>query len=1187
MAEECILFPGSGGGMDQDTSEYSPLEEFSKGSYRYALNLRIGNTSKNQTDSGENLPSSLLVNTYLTWNGSAWVSGSPQSGTNVAVNHYEDRANGCVYWTVRNSNGHHAILKYVKSERNIYELLQWDGLNFVYTNFVSMTMINKYLLLTDGNPKGDFGVFGNPPRCIDTTTIFQLKSTLGASFSEYHLSLAKWAPLLPPNITTSASGTGSNFIKKGIFQFAYRYIFVGGFRSTWSPPSVFVTNEGICLLNTGNVYSPTPWNHTPYKFQINAPGFVYDYENPTNNGFNVLDARFYQFITQIEFAYRESETQGWKLFSRVPVSASSQPTYTTFDNNLIISQVAASDIGQYFDSVPFFSRAIEAIDNRPMLANNLDDLAPMSNFHVSNIAVYSATPDQDNWFSYLYPSASDPQSINKKTFKEGGVYKLGMLLQHFTGRTWLVHTQDDWVYTIPESDPSNQRSVEAFHALGFTLDDVQPPATAVAYQIVRSNCLNIDYFIKGVANDFRFLKVDTSSIDPTITSDAIKAAISDYYDSFNSGSGATYSLSARLLAVIRKNQAASGSTTCTLIYIDIRNWFLDTVPPGTAPPSPSNNVLYNWAPGDRVKFWGCTTSGFGSPYIQYDQEIIEFTGTAIIVSKPDDFAYMGNRASIAGSGSVNPNIFIIDVYRPKKYNANEEVLFYEMGEWYPIITVGRFRHFSKLDFTWTDSSSITVTNISGNGSPGVTIFSLLNKMPIINGDVWLVQKNFFWDSIISDSNTVNRGYLGPLTHFSPIQQFQSIVDYPIFPQMTQDKYRAADVWEHNTGRPFAAYEYLPVQFEKSTQIRFGGKFLEDSIFIGINNFQDDNQKIYPSEYGPIRALVNTSNTQVKDVGQILMAICEEETMDIYVNRATLQQLGGQTQVSLSDQVLGSYNTLLGSYGTLNPDSVSKRNSRVLFWNARRGMWIRRSIDGLTPISNYKMQNWFKDLSNLLINTYATDVKAQVISVFDPYYEEWVTFINHSSLPSTYRGYSSYKSAGFDEDSKRWNTIYDYAPDIFASLENEVYSIIGTTIHIHYAGADYGSIYGVKKDCMWQPVANREFRVTKIWRALNQQATDKWSFPSIAGDFKSNGANAQNSALLLSDLQNREGTWWSDIKRDLNTVNAPSSDQAIVNGDPMRSRALTLMLKLDPSVTWYSFINWLVVTFDRSEKTVKN
>jgi len=1171
---EIPLFPGP---LNQDDSVYNIIKgesvsDFQNGGSKYNLNLRINNTANNQQGSGENIPSTLQINSYLTWSGSAWVNGFAQSGTNVARWKYEDWQEGNVYWCVYNSNGHHAILYFNKASRFVYELLQWDGLNFTLTNFVSMTKINKYLIITDGNPADNTG---NPPRIFDVTSIYTLKSTLGVNFSEFHISFAKWLPVAPPIIDTAGQAAGNVFIQVGQYQFAYRYIYIGGFKSCWSPPSNFVSNKLLAVANANN---PNPKQGSFTNFGVNTKGFIFDYNTPANTAFQHTDIRFYKFVDTIEYGYRDSEIANWRVFSRVQLNGAAPSTDITFANGGSVANIAANDIGQYFDSVPLLSRSVEAIDNRPMFGNNLDDLAPMTDFDVTDIFVATSKQAPDtNWFDPTLPD----RKIQQFSFKENGIYKLGIIFKHYDGRSGLVQTLDKWTYNIPVNLDVNPGSQEDFHALCFSIaGGIKPPVWAVDYQIVRTNCLNIEMFVVGQVNNIKLLTLDSVQDNSLSISAEVQAASSDYYDSYNTG-GSQYSLISRIMAAVATNKVVA-LADATLIYFDISNWSLaSTIGSGflgTPTSSHSNNVFYSWQPGDRVRFYGSNGANFGGGYVQFDQEILSYNGTGVTVARPENLNYIGTRNTVQASATPNATkLFSIEIYRPKKYSKEIDTIYYEMGEWYPVSQPGTVsRAFTKTDFTWTNPGTVTTTTING--------FTYYNKFPIVNGDVWLVRKNFFYGTPGSITYDVTTGFLGPFVNSGT--GFTTIDDYPTFPQMNPDKNNAAGFWEHNIGRPLVAYNYLPVQFEKSTQVRFGGKFLEDSIFIGINNFQDDNQKIYPSEYGKIRAMVNTSNTQVKDVGQILMVICEEETMDIYVNRATLQSLGGQTNVTLSDQVLGSYNTLLGSFGTLNPESVSKRNSRVLFWNAKRGMWIRRSIDGLTPVSNYKMQNWFKDLSNLLIGTYATSTPAKVLSAFDAYYEEWVTFINHSSLPGTFRGYSSYKSSSFDEDSKRWNTVYDYAPDIFASIENEMYSIIGTVVHIHYAGADYGSIYGVKKDCMWQPVANPEFRVTKIWKAINEQSTDKWSLPSIDGDFRSNGVTAQNSALLLTDLTALENTYWADIKRDSNTVNAASSDQAIVNGNPMRSRALTLMLKLDPSVTWYSFINWLVVSFDRSEKTVK-
>lgn len=1187
MADNPIeVYLAASGGLNTEDSPLNASNNnaghslYESGDYLYALNARIGNSFGVNAGAVENIPSTLLISSFLEWNGSAWVaaSGPQPAGPNVAVGRYEDHTEGKVYWFVKNAVGADAIMMFVKSEQKIYQLIRW-GFNF--GKYVSAAKINKYLIFTDGKPSDGTG---NPPRIVDVTSIYTLRYTLGTNFSEYHVSFVKWAPVLPPIISDTGQSDGSIFITKGVFQFAYRYIYIGGFRSCWSPPSNFVTNQELVVVNFNN---PSPLSGQAKNFAVRADGFLFDYNNPANTAFTHADPQFYDFVEFIEFAYRDSVAATWKVFNRMAISGPPpSPLISSFANAGPIVNVAESDIGQFFDAVPLLSPAVEAIDNRPMFGNNLDDLPPMLDFAVTNVEVYSVQPTDNNWFDDI-PALVDILKYQKFSFKENGIYKLGIIFKNYSGRSGLVQTLDYWSYTIPANSKSNSIAKEDYHGLGFKITaGLLPPIWAVDYQIVRSNCLNIDMFIVGMVNEMTFLKFTSSQLENSLsTSDLIKSAISSYYDNFNTG-GSQYSLISRILSIVRKNEEVLPSLA-TFVYINIANWCLDTKRFTTDPTIPCNNIYYNWQPGDRVRFWSSVTANLTGPYTQHDEEIIEYTGIGLVVPMPVNVGYMLSRGDyIEAYGTIFPDKpYEIEVYRPKKYSLQNDVIFYEMGEWYPITQPGTVnRDFSKKDFTWGGSSQVTTTTIKSH--------TIYNRVPIINGDVWPITKNFFWNATIdpgtsgiTDGGGIGR--LGPYVTPSNTNEYNYHVidDYPIFPQMNPDKFNAAGLWEHNTGRPLVAYRYLPKQFSKATQIRFGGKFLEDSLFIGINNFQEGNQFIYPGEYGAIRALTNVSNVVVKAVGNILLVSGEEETWSVYVNRTTLEDLSGRSQVSLSDKVLGSFNTLLGSYGTLNPESFSRKNSRVIFWSAKQGKWIRYSDDGLTPISDVKMYNWFNDLSILLINQYGTSENPKALTVYDNYYQEWITILNHSSLPLTYRGHSSYKCVSFSEDDKRWKSFYDYAPEFFAALENETYSIIGLDIHIHFGDNDFNSIYGVKKDTLWQPIANQEFRRKKIWMAIAEEATDKWSLPSIDGDFKSNGALIQTTALQLTDLTNLEDVFWSAIKRDINTPNK-TGDDALNNGNVMRSKALTLMLKLDPAVTWYSFLNWLSVSYIVSEKTLK-
>lgn len=1164
MAQEIILAPL--GGLNQDDSLITPpsgQSAFDQGDYRYSRNLRIGSSDEDNTGGAEILPSTLEISDLYEWNGSAWVIGSALTGTSKSIGEREDHDEGAVYYAVYNSNGDHCILKFVKSERKIYQLLKWSGLNFALTNIVSLSRVSQYLVITCRGDGDDGNV--NPPRVINTTTIADLKFTLGADFSEYHISFAKWPPLAPPYIECiTPVSPGNKMLQIGLFQYCYRYVYYGGLRSTWGPSSPFITIENA---EDSNIFNAT-------EFKIIIPGFIYDYE--TQSYFKHDEAEFYEVVEFIEFAFRQSTTDSWKLFKRMPTgNFGDDSKFILFDNKGASTTVSRQETEQYFDVVPLASGACEVIDNRVMFGDNDDDFE-IEDFEVEDVEVYEANNPTWNGSisaaSFSGLSGAYQAILNARVepfqynFKMRGVYKLGILFHHWAGRTGLVQSPDNWTYLIEETANTMSQTSEALRALGFNIPaQIKPPIWAVGYQIVRSNCLNIDYFIWGVANDYTYLGVDTTAINPLVTPQGAQTIINDYNDNIANQGADNIPLAQRLSTYYRNEVFVATLALASRIYIDIRNFYLDSDATGGAS-KPSNNVFYSFQKGDRVRFRGSENALYVSLTV-FDVEIVDFDGRGIIINKPATLVTLKRRADAGGSEPV----FGIEIYRPKPFTKTDGTVrpieFFEMGEWYPVTNATTpSRDFEKRDFRWTSAASVVATPSSL--STGIN-FAWFSKFPIACGDVHWLTKTFYYNKTASYSGALSAK----------------------FTQMNQDKNNAAGFWEHNEGRAFVGYRYPPVQIRKTGQARFGLKFLEDSIFIAINTFLDGNQFIYPSEYGTIRSMRNTSNAQVESVGNVLLINGEIESWSVYVNRTTLEELGGRTQLALSDQVLGSFNTLLGSHGTLNPESVSARNGRVIWWNAKKGVWVRYGRDGLTEISNIKMKNWFKDIGDLIIDEYSTATPPKVISVFDNYHEEWIGRIDHSSLPATFREYESYKCLSFSERNipdggKRWKSALDYAPDLFASLDNEVYSLIGTKVHIHEEGVDYGLIYGTP-----QPV-QIEFatgsRTVKDWRAVQLIASDKWSFERIRGDWKSNAATIQESRLPLAALEKFEGPiYWSEIKRDKNSPNAGSEQAGVIDGNPMKGLTLRLLLQLDPDVDYLSVLNWLTVLWDPSPKNTKN
>jgi hypothetical protein len=396
--------------------------------------------------------------------------------------------------------------------------------------------------------------------------------------------------------------------------------------------------------------------------------------------------------------------------------------------------------------------------------------------------------------------------------------------------------------------------------------------------------------------------------------------------------------------------------------------------------------------------------------------------------------------------------------------------------------------------------------------------------------------------------------------------------------MNPDKNKTYDYWDRNNGRPSVAYTDLPTVRFKPTQARFGQRIIEESKINQLNRFRSQDAVVYPSEYGRIRGMVNTGNAQVESTGSILLMIGERESWSVYVNRNTLEDLSGETQVMQSTKVLGSYNTLLGSHGTLNPESIGKERGNVYWWDALAGCWIRYGRDGLTEISGYKMRGWFREIGRLLLPAYQTDTPPRVICDYDGAHEDLVTRIDHSSLPATFRGYTHYKGAIFNEDQKRWKSCHTWNPEFFSKIGTQMIMFLNGEVYLHEKGTNYSEFLGAAKaDVKIEPIFNTDAKDAKHWMTLAVMATNKWS-ASLESEYRGSARSLIISSLSLDEFEDREDAYWAEIKRDSNTTDV---DNPRLEGNPVTCRALKVMLTLDPDASGLSLLHYVFAGYKDS------
>ena len=136
---------------------------------------------------------------------------------------------------------------------------------------------------------------------------------------------------------------------------------------------------------------------------------------------------------------------------------------------------------------------------------------------------------------------------------------------------------------------------------------------------------------------------------------------------------------------------------------------------------------------------------------------------------------------------------------------------------------------------------------------------------------------------------------------------------------------------------------------------FSGLYNSNSSLNELNQFimaEKITKDINPT-YGSIQKLFSRQTD--------LITFCEDRVVKILANKDAVFNADGNPQLTANINVLGQTIPFVGDYGiSQNPESFAKESYRAYFADRQRGAILRLSKDGLTPISEAGMHDWFRD-----------------------------------------------------------------------------------------------------------------------------------------------------------------------------------------------------------------------------------
>ncbi len=246
---------------------------------------------------------------------------------------------------------------------------------------------------------------------------------------------------------------------------------------------------------------------------------------------------------------------------------------------------------------------------------------------------------------------------------------------------------------------------------------------------------------------------------------------------------------------------------------------------------------------------------------------------------------------------------------------------------------------------------------------------------------------------------------------------------------------------------------------------------------GVNRSNEFNManpitKDFLPSYGSIQKLHGWDDSMV--------IICEDKTLRVLANKSALYNANGSSNLISDSRVIGDPIEYNGEYGIgTYPESFASHGFRCYFADKTRGVIIRLSKDGLTPISKNYMNSFFRQrlfAANTFYGSYDARKKLYNIS------------------------FDGLDTVCFSEDVNGWVTRASFIPENALYLNNIYYTYRNGDLWQHDSpNVVRNNYYGAQYKSHVEFIINDNPSVIKKYKTLGYEGTAGWIAKNIVTD----------------------------------------------------------------------------------------
>ena len=252
-------------------------------------------------------------------------------------------------------------------------------------------------------------------------------------------------------------------------------------------------------------------------------------------------------------------------------------------------------------------------------------------------------------------------------------------------------------------------------------------------------------------------------------------------------------------------------------------------------------------------------------------------------------------------------------------------------------------------------------------------------------------------------------------------------------------------------------------------------------------------------------------------GGDLVTLCEDRVLKILANKDALFNADGNTNLTSTNNVLGQAIPYSGEYGiSTNPESFASEAYRAYFTDKVRGTVMRLSMDGLTPISEAGMRDFFRD--NLKLEN-------KIIGSYDDRQQEY-----NLTLPTVVINDTQGVTVSYKEDVKGWVSFKSFIKENGVSCANNYYTFaVGKLWKHHNEDGDRNTFYDQFTASTINVLLNSMPSIIKSFHTLEYEGSASRKVDSSQAGWRVSSINTNYAEGSLPEFINKEGKWFNYIK----------------------------------------------------------